>query len=191
MRRRGEVVLQERHLQVGQEFGAFADEVGAAAQEVTGGPHRLGVDVGLGESAAAQEAGQLPGVDGVGLGLAAVDRLEVERVAQDEGDALGGAQVGQPVPGEQALAADHQAVAVRGQGRQESVGLRRQGGFQGDRPGGVEDAQRQGPGVQVDAAVESVLAGVEPHRHGLRGVGRPESCRSWRRGTHRVEIGPR
>ena len=125
LRRRGEVVLQERHLQVSQEFGAFADEVGAAAQEVTGGPHRLRIDVGLGERAAAEQAGQLPGVDGVGLGLAAVDRLEVQRVAQDEGDALGGAQVGEPVPGEQALAADDQAVAERRQHLQEPVLLRR------------------------------------------------------------------
>ena len=36
-----------------------------------------------------------------------------------------------------------------------------------DGAGSVEDAQGQGPGVEVDAAVESVLLVVEPHR-GLR-----------------------
>jgi hypothetical protein len=33
--------------------------------------------------------------------------------------------------------------------------------------GAIEDAERQGPGVQIDAAVESVLLIVESH-HGLQ-----------------------
>ena len=37
-----------------------------------------------------------------------------------------------------------------------------------DVAGVVEDADVQGPGVQVDAGVESVLLGVEAH-HGLPG----------------------
>ena len=34
----------------------------------------------------------------------------------------------------------------------------------GDGPAAAEDADGERPGVQVDAAVESVLPGVEPHR---------------------------
>ena len=66
-----------------------------------------------------EQPGDLLGVDLVVLGLAAVDGLHVQRVAEDEGDPLGGAEVGEPVPGEHALAADDQPVAVRGQRRQE------------------------------------------------------------------------
>ena len=91
-------------------------------------------------------------------------------MAEDEGDGLAGAQVGQPVPGEQALAADDEAVAEGGQRRQQLVGLRRHRPLADDGAAAVEDAQRQGSGVQVDAAVESVRVGVEAH-HGLRGMG--------------------
>ena len=83
-----------------QQLGALVDEVAAAAEQVAGGPPRLRVNVGLGEGAALEEPRQLFGVDGVGFGFAAVDGLEVEGVAEDEGDGLAGAQVGQPVPGE-------------------------------------------------------------------------------------------
>ena len=69
------------------------------------------------------------GVDRVGLGLAAVDRLQVQRVAEHEGNALGRAQVGEPVPGEHALAADDEAVAVGRERRQEPFGFRRQRRF--------------------------------------------------------------
>jgi hypothetical protein len=110
------------------------------------------------------------GVDRVGLGLAAVDGLHVQGVAQDEGDLLLLAEVGQPVPGEHALTGDGQAVAEGGDGLEEGLGAGRDGLGQGGRALGVEDVQGEGPGVQVDAAVESVLLVVEPH-HGLRGRG--------------------
>src|SRR5438093_4411198 len=53
------------------------------------------------------------GVDAVGFRLTAVDRLHGQGVAQDEGDVLVRAQVGEPVPGEHTLHADHQTVAER------------------------------------------------------------------------------
>ena len=91
----------------------------------------------------------------------------VQGVAQDEGDVLGDAQVGEPVPGVGALGANHQAVAEGGDGAAEGVGVAGQVLVLDDGAGLVEDAQVHGPGVQIDAAVESVLRGVEPHR-GLR-----------------------
>jgi hypothetical protein len=50
------------------------------------------------------------------------------------------------------------------------------------RAGGIEHAQGQVPGVQIDAAVKSVLTGIESH-HGLRGLGRPEPA-SWLPALH-------
>src|SRR6266705_6455150 len=47
----------------------------------------------------------------------------VEGVAQDERNTLGGAEVGQPVPGEHALGGHHQVVAVRGDDPQEVLWL--------------------------------------------------------------------
>jgi hypothetical protein len=66
---------------VGEQGGALADEVGAAAEQVAGLTHALGVDVGEGEVAAAQQAGDLAGVDLAVLGLGAVDELQVQGVA--------------------------------------------------------------------------------------------------------------
>jgi hypothetical protein len=44
-------------------------------------------------------------------------------------------------------------------------------GVEDDGAGGIEDADVHGPGMQVDAAVEWVLSGVEAHHHGLLGRG--------------------
>src|SRR5262245_2381235 len=80
---------------------------------------------------------------------------------------LPGAAVGEPVPGEHALAGDGQSVAEGCDGVEEGVGGCGDGGAVGDDAVVVEEAQRQGSGVEIDAAVESVLSGVESHQ-GLR-----------------------
>ena len=81
------------------------------------------------------------------------------------------AQVGEPVPGEHALAADDEAVAEGLDGIEEGVGRGGQVLLEDGRALVVEDVGEQAPGVQIDAAVVSVLAGVERMAHGLRGDG--------------------
>jgi hypothetical protein len=95
-----------------------------------------------------------------------VDRLHVQGIPQDEGDVLFAAEVGDPVPREHAFDADDQPVAKRRDGAQQGLGAARQIAIEEDGAGLVEDAQVHGPGVQVDAAIESVLLRVESH-HGL------------------------
>lgn len=53
------------------------------------------------------------GVEIVVLGLAAVDGHHGEFATEDEEDGLAFAEVGEPVPGEHALAADDESLAVR------------------------------------------------------------------------------
>jgi hypothetical protein len=79
-----------------------------------------------------------------------VDGLEV----QDEGDALVLAQVGQPVPGEQAFGGDNQAVAEGRERVEDGLGAGVEGAGQALLSLRVEDAQGQSPGVEIDAAVE-------------------------------------
>jgi hypothetical protein len=107
------------------------------------------------------------GVDLIGLGLAAVNGLHVQGVAQHEGDALIVTEVGEPVPSKQALAGDGEVVAERGDDAEEGVGAGGDGLLQDDGAGRVEDAQGQGSGVQIDPARESLLLVIESH-HGLR-----------------------
>jgi len=91
-------------------------------------------------------------------------------VAEDEGDLFLLAEVGEPVPGEQARAGDGHVLAEGGEGVADGLGGGSDVAAEGDGAGGVEDADGQGPGVQVDATIESVLLIVESH-HGLRGMG--------------------
>jgi hypothetical protein len=91
-------------------------------------------------------------------------------VAEDEGDALFGAEVGEPVPGEHALAGNGVAVAEGIDSSAEGVGGGGDGLGEDGLAGSLENVQGQGSGVQIDAAIESVLLVVESH-HGVRGIG--------------------
>jgi hypothetical protein len=116
-----QVILTVDDLNVCQGLGTTSDEDVAAPQEVTGGPHGGRIGVGLREQVGSQQVSDLLGVDLIVLGLGAVDRLHVEGVAQDEGDAEFVAAVGEPVPGEHALAGDDEAVLERCEGIAEGI----------------------------------------------------------------------
>jgi hypothetical protein len=60
--------------------------------------------------------------DAIVFGFAAVDGFHVERVAQDELDSFLRAQIGQPVPAEDAFDGHDQIVAIGLDGFQEHLG---------------------------------------------------------------------
>ena len=163
LRQRRQVVLAVGVDDVGDELAALPHEERAAAQQVARGALGARVDVGQRESAAAQERGDLPGVDLVVLGLAAVDGLHVEGVAQREGDGVVFAKVGEPVPGEHALAADDQAGAIRRDGVEKGLRLGGQVALQDGLAVRVEHVGVQASGMEIDAAVECVGGVVEAH----------------------------
>src|SRR5262249_7991104 len=183
----GEVVLAIGVLDVGDGLGAFVDEVHTSAEQVAGGAHAGGIDVGDGDVAATKQAGERGGVDLVVLTFAAVDGFHVQGMSEDEGDLLLVAEVGEPVPGEQALDGDDEVVAEGGDGLQEAVGMGGQVLVEDDLSGGVKDAQVHGPGMQIDAAVESVLLIVEAHGLLPRYRWGPEPA-SWLEGTPFLKI---
>jgi len=149
---------------VGEELAPPAHEEEATAKQVSRGPHASGIDVGRGEGTATQEHGDLVSVDLVVLGFAAVDGLHVEGVAQDEGDVVLGAEVSEPIPGEDALGAHEEVGAVGLDGLKEACGLAAQVAVQKNLAGFVlEDAEVHGPSVEIDPAVVSMLASVEAH----------------------------
>ena len=108
----------ERVADVGEELASLAHEEEPTPEQITRSAHPARIDVGLGETAATQHHRELVRVDLVVLGLGPVDRLHIEGVTEDEGDLLARAQVGEPVPAEDALDANHEALAV-GPGRLE------------------------------------------------------------------------
>jgi hypothetical protein len=110
-----------------------------------------------------------------------VDRLHVQGVAEHERDAFTTAQVGHPVPGKQTLDRHHYVRPKRRQSVEQQLLARRQLLVQDDVAGLVENAHRQNSGVQIDAAVESVLSRVEAH-HGLLWDRRGPEPASWLEG---------
>jgi len=92
-----------------------------------------------------------------------MDGAHVEGVAEDEGDVVLGAEIGDPVPGEETLDADDDVGPVGGEGLEEQLLVGRNFRLADDLSGVVEDADGQEPGMEVDAAVELVRPVVEVH----------------------------
>src|SRR5262249_48622133 len=152
---RRQVVLPLEDLQVRDQGGALPHQVIAAPQPVAGLAPTLGVDVSEREVAAAQQAGALVGGDLGVLGLSPVAELQVQGVSEYERELRTLAQVRQPVPGIHALDADPNVVAERGGGFEEGLGPGGEVLVEDDGAGVAKDAQVQGPGMEVEAAVES------------------------------------
>src|SRR5262249_1349306 len=151
---------------VAVEMGALADQPEAGAEQVAQASALPGVGVGGREVAALEESGDGLGILFVALGLLAVDRFHGPGVAEDEGDFLGGAGVGKPVPAVHALAGDDQAVAEGSHGAEKGVGVGGEVFGEPDLAVVVEDDDEEGPGVQVDAGVESSAGRWSEGTHG-------------------------
>ena len=104
-----------------QEFRAFAHEVGAASQPITGSAHLGRIDIGFWKPTAAEQGGNLVRVDFVILGLAAVHGFPRERMSQNTGNAFLSAEVGKPIPGEDTCNGHDKAVAVGSNGLEERL----------------------------------------------------------------------
>lgn len=115
----------------------------------------------------------------VALGFAAVDGFHGPGVSEGKGDLLLVAEVGQPVPAVHAFAADDQALAEGLDGFEEGWWGGGQVACEAFLSVAVEDAQEEGPGVQVNTGVESGVGGglKGAHGEGLRvGVIRREAA---------------
>ena len=110
----GEVVLAVGILHVGQELRPLAHPMTATAEQIAGRAHLRRIDVGHQQHAPAQQHGNLVGVTLVVLGRAPMNRLHIESLPQDKGNALLRTEVRQPVPGEDTLHRHDQLRAVGG-----------------------------------------------------------------------------
>lgn len=158
-----EVVLGVGVLNVREQLAPLADKESAAAHEVAGSSLLSRIDIGVREVSSAQQGSDLVGVDPVVLGLAAMDSLHLESMAEDELDALFVAEVGDPIPAEEALDSDSQVLAVGFEGPEELVSVAVELPVDEGFAFLVEDAEIQAPSVEVDAAVVTMLLGIESH----------------------------
>jgi len=93
-----QVILTVRRLEVREELGTCVRQMPAASEQVAGGPHRGGLDIGLGVPPATESHRNLLRVDLLFGGCTAVDRVHLEGVAEDTGNLFLGAEVGEPGP---------------------------------------------------------------------------------------------
>jgi hypothetical protein len=112
-------VLAVRLLDVAEQLRPLPGEVHAASEQVAGGAPLRGIDIGLWEHAAAEQYGDRVGVDPSVLGRAPMHRFHLQGMAPDDGNPLLGAQVGEPVPGDEAFDADDDILAI-GRNRRET-----------------------------------------------------------------------
>jgi hypothetical protein len=84
-------------------------------------------------------------------------------MAEDERDVFIGAQVREPVPGEQAFDGHNDIGPVRGKGSEKDRRVRLHMAMDQDLAALVEDADVHHAGMQVDTAVKWVLRVVKSH----------------------------
>jgi hypothetical protein len=122
-----------------------------------------GIDIGHRERAAAQQHGDLVGIDFVVFGFATVNGFHIKGMAEDKGDFLLGAEIGEPVPGEDALDGDGHVLSVRRDGFEEQLRTARHIAVQENLAVSIQDTDVHRSGMQIDPAVVSVLLSVEFH----------------------------
>jgi hypothetical protein len=132
-------------------------------EQVAGGPHGRRRDVGLREPAATQQPSDVLGVDRIVFRLAAVDGFHRASVAKDKRHAFASAEVGQPVPGEQAFDTDDQILTIGRNGLEKHLWT----GFHMAMPQNLavlaEDTQVQATRMQINTAIRFVLFRGESH----------------------------
>jgi hypothetical protein len=109
-----------------------------------------------------------------------VNQLHVERVPQHEAEVLLLTQIGQPVPAEDGFHTDDHALPVGSDHFEKRLRVAGDTAINYHVAFVIQDAHVHGPRVQIDAAVEWMVDGVEAHDHGLRGVGGLIPHRGWK-----------
>lgn len=73
----GKIVLAFGVIDMSQKLGPFMDEVVSPSEEVPGGAHAFGIDIGRREGSTPEQNGDLFGVDFVVFGLSTVDGFHI------------------------------------------------------------------------------------------------------------------
>src|SRR5436190_10689740 len=160
----GQIVLTVRVLNVRQQLGTVMHQMHAPAKQISSRAHVLGIDIGLRDHAAAQQNGDLLRIDLVVLGFAAVNGFHVQGITQNKSDAFARAEIGEPVPGENAFYGDDDLISKRSDRFQKRIRIGLHVAMKNDRTGLVQDAEVHGSRVQINSAVMRMLLRIEFHR---------------------------
>ena len=157
----GQVVLAVRRLDRRQPLRPCAHASPAAPPQGSCGPQRSGIEIGLREPASAQAYRDVLGLDGVVFGFPTVDGLHVEGVPEDKGQVLSSPQVSMPVPLEDTFDSDDHIIPIGCNSLEQHLRACWHLPMHLDHAVVVQNTDRYGPGMQIDAAVKLVLVGIE------------------------------
>jgi hypothetical protein len=110
-------------LDMSNEFSSFSGEMRATPEQISGGTHVGRIHIGHGHHASPQQGRYLIGVYFVVLGFASMDGFHIESVTQDKGDVLFTAEIGEPVPGENAFYGNDDVLTEWRDGFQKDIGV--------------------------------------------------------------------
>jgi hypothetical protein len=153
-------------LNVSKKMAALANQIQPATQDITSGSHFGRIDIRLRNHAAAQQNCNLMSIDAIVFGFASMDGFHIESVAEDEGDILIGAKIGEPIPGEEAFDANDDVAAEWLNGGEELIRIGFDVFFETDFSGLIENAEKHSTGKEINTAIKLVLFGVESHFKG-------------------------
>jgi hypothetical protein len=156
-----QVVLAIRLLDVAQPLRPLPGARPAASEQVAGGAHLCGIDLRLREHPAPEQDGHVVRLHRSVVGLAAVERLHVERVPEHKRHLLTRAEVSEPGPGQETLDGHDDLGAIRQTRPEECLWTGLHVLMAQDLPSLIQDADIQAAGMQVDAAIQLVWLGVE------------------------------
>ncbi len=135
----------------------------SATEQIPGGAHLSGIDIGHGDVASPQKGCDLFGVDFVVFAFSSVDSLHVEGMTQDERNLFFGAEISEPVPDEHALHGHDNVFSIGFDGLEECLWRGFPVPMQGCFTFLIQDTNVHGSGMKVDSAIILVLFGVESH----------------------------
>ena len=90
--------------------------------------------------------------------------FHLEGMTENEADAFSSAQIGQPVPGEEAFNADDDVLAEGTDRLEKGIGIGLHVAMKNDRAGLIENAEIHGSAVKINSAVVRMLLRIESHR---------------------------
>lgn len=119
---RWQVLLMVDQLHVSDRSSSATNNRAASSQQIARVSQFGRIDVRSWKMAASQQQGELFRIDAVGFGFASVNGFEIQCVAEQEWQFLGGAKIGEPEPVEGGFAADDEVVfAERCQGEKKRL----------------------------------------------------------------------
>jgi len=159
------IVLVIGILHMGKQFSPFPCKMISSSEQVSGRARLGGIDIGHGHHAAPKQSSYFIGVYFVVFGFASMDGFHVECTAKDKRDILLAAEIGKPVPGEDALNGNNNVLTVGAMVFRKISGFVLMSRCRRIFPS-LSRMQRyivHSPCVQIDTAVKFVLMGVKSH----------------------------